>query len=628
MKNAASGWNNRNLINNIVQVNFIALFFVLFFALARVSELYGTVWSDSFTGLVDTGLVISTILLLVMIAGIVLLQIKGGFIKPDYRDVTVCALLITIHYLIRAGLVGTVQLDEGLTCYESLEKLLYNPDIIVTDFLEAGKIADRNAHGYCFFALIGEFLIPGRGIGFQWSQLFMGMAAAACIYMTFRRLFPKARLIILFFAALVVSLSPMALGMSTLCGLEYGMTMFFIYALYCCVNKKYILMVFWLIMLGTTKSSGMLVALCFVGTYLIGLLVTALRDKKRGTQEKPAEDDNSYDTDGDEYNVKTGIVAMAAIAAAMFFVYGVIRVCAVNGIAFSGYYIRIKLAQLYVLNFNWIWLIVVLMGIVMVYANMRVRRTHRMEFTPWLVMTGCYAVYVLYLLAYPKATLPRYNMLADTLLSMFSVIMLIKLFERRRVILSTLTVIGALMLGETMITIDPVSAKLFTNMETNRFPILYTAGFSKDEKALNGNLGDYGYYNYHYTFVNEAIDSILKEYASDTDIVVASSANEGETQFRQDNIKWDRKKGELVYHSGQADGCFVNVNRVAVDGVLKLEKLPERLVYIEIPWNRGDSKAAIERMSEFYQVDGPKVMYEGYQGTVLYYFFNLKDEYK
>lgn len=43
MKNAASGWNNRNLINNIVQVNFIALFFVLFFALARVSELYGTV---------------------------------------------------------------------------------------------------------------------------------------------------------------------------------------------------------------------------------------------------------------------------------------------------------------------------------------------------------------------------------------------------------------------------------------------------------------------------------------------------------------------------------------------------------------------------------------------------------
>ena len=210
--------------------------------------------------------------------------------------------------------------------------------------------------------------------------------------------------------------------------------------------------------------------------------MTALRDKKRGTQEKPAEDDNSYDTDGDEYNVKTGIVAMAAIAAAMFFVYGVIRVCAVNGIAFSGYYIRIKLAQLYVLNFNWIWLIVVLMGIVMVYANMRVRRTHRMEFTPWLVMTGCYAVYVLYLLAYPKATLPRYNMLADTLLSMFSVIMLIKLFERRRVILSTLTVIGALMLGETMITIDPVSAKLFTNMETNRFPILYTAGFSKDEK--------------------------------------------------------------------------------------------------------------------------------------------------
>lgn len=629
MKNVESNPKYTKISNQIVQAAVIVFFFLIFFAFARASQLYTSVWSNAFIRFVNTGLIVSAVLLGSMIIGIVLLQLNGGFIKPDYRDITVCTLLVVIHYLIRVQLVGTLQLDEGLTCYESLEKLLYNPDIILTDFWQAGMIADRKAYGYCFFALMGEFLVPGKGTGFQWSQLFMGMAAAACIYMTFRRLFPKARLVILFFAALVVSFSPMALGMSTLCGLEYGMTMFFIYALYCCVNRKYILMVFWLIMLGTTKSSGMLVALCFAGTYLAGILITTVRNKKQDASvQNHIEDEKSGDSEGDEYNVRTGIVAIAAIVAAMLFVYGVIRVCAANGIAFSGYYIRIKLAQLYVLNFNWIWLIVVIMGIVMVYANMRVRRTHRMEFTPWLIMTGCYAVYVIYLLAYPKATLPRYNMLADTLLSMFGVIMLIKLFERRRVILSTLTVIGALMLGETLITIDPVSAKLFTNMETNRFPILYTAGFSKDEKTLNGNLGDYGYYNYHYTFVNEAIDSILDEYASDVDIVVASSANEGETQFRQDNIKWDCVSNELVYHSGQSDTRFLNVRRIVVDGVLKLEKLPERLVYIEIPWNRGDSKAAIESASVFYEIDGPKLKYEGYQGTVLYYFFRLKDEYK
>ena len=184
------------------------------------------------------------------------------------------------------------------------------------------------------------------------------------------------------------------------------------------------------------------------------------------------------------------------------------------------------------------------------------------------------------------------------------------------------------MFGETFITIDPVSAGMFTNMETNRFPILYTAGFARDDESLNGNLGDYGYYNYHYTFVNEAIDSIFDEYAPEGDIIVASSANEGETQFRQDDIKWDMLAGTLVYHTGESDGRFVSVNRVAVDGILKLLQLPERLVYIEIPWNHGDSKTAIENISGYYHVDGPKVMYEGYQGTVLYYFFNLKDEYK
>ena len=611
------------------QCGVIAFLFGLFFLFARTSALYGEQWSKRFCGFVNTGLVISVVILLACIALFVFVSSKSSFIKPDYKDLTACGIMILVHYLIRVQIVGTLQLDEGLTCYESLEYLVHHPDMIIDNFIQAGKIADRNAHGYCMFALMGEFLIPGEGTGFQWSQLYMGAAAACCIYMTFRRLFPKARTIIVWFAALVVSLSPMALGMSTLCGLEYGMTMFFIYALYCCVSRKYILMVFWLLMLGTTKSSGMLVALCFAGAFLVGSFISGLRAKKnKSMMQGSAETETGYDNEGDEYDLKTGIIAIAAIAAALLFVYGVIRVCAVNGIAFSGYYIRIKLAQLFVLNFNWIWLIVVLVGIVMVYANMRVRRTHRMEFTPWLVMTGCYIVYVLYLLAYPKATLPRYNMLADTLLAMFGVIMLIKLFERRRVILTTLTVIGTLMFGETFITIDPVSAGMFTNMETNRFPILYTAGFARDDESLNGNLGDYGYYNYHYTFVNEAIDSIFDEYAPEGDIIVASSANEGETQFRQDDIKWDMLAGTLVYYTGESDGRFVSVNRVAVDGILKLLQLPERLVYIEIPWNHGDSKTAIENISGYYHVDGPKVMYEGYQGPVLYYFFNLKDEYK
>lgn len=607
----------------------VIFFFAMFFLLARVSGLYDTVWTGSFIKLVDGGLVLSLAALLLCAAFGIYAYAKSGAAKPDYRDATACGLMIILHYLIRVQLVGTLQLDEGLTCYESLEYLLYHPEIIINNFMEAGKIADRNAHGYCMLALMGEFLIPGRGTGFQWSQMYMGIAAACCIYMIFRRLFPKARLVIVWFAAAVVSFSPMALGMSTLCGLEYGMTMFFIYALYCCVSRRYILMVFWLIMLGTTKSSGMLVALCFAGTFLLGTFLTIIKGKKQTEViQNRLEASESVDTEGDEYNLRTGLIAIAAIVAVLLFMFGVIHVCAANGIAFSGYYIKVKLAQLYVLNFNWIWLIVVLVGIVMVYANLRVRKTHRMDFTSWLVMAGCYMVYVLYLLAYPKATLPRYNMLADTILAMFGVIMLIKLFERRRVILSTLAVIGALMLTETFITIDPVSADLFTNMQTNRFPILYTAGFSKDNRTLNGNLGDYGYYNYHYTFVNEAIDSILAEYDEDEGIIVASSANEGETQFRQDNIKWDSAASELVYHSGDTDEEFLNVNRIAVDGILKLLELPERLVYIEIPWNRGDSRAAIENLSAFYEVDGPKVIYEGYQGTVLYYFFSLKPEYR
>lgn len=611
----------------VSQIAAIAIFFILFFLFARISTLYGSVWQTGFKSMVNIGLIVSAVIFGACAGVIVYAARRGEAALPDYRDAAACGLLIIIHYIIRIQIVGTLQLDEGLTCYESLEHLVYHPDMILSNFIEAGKIADRSAYGYCMFALMGEFLVPGKGTGFQWSQLYMGIAAACCIYMTFRRLFPKARQVIVWFAALVVSISPMTLGMSTLCGLEYGMTMFFIYAFYCCVSKRYILMAFWLIMLGTTKSSGMLAALMFAGAFLVGIFTTGIRNKKKtdvaDTSAKGNTFQESDDADGDEYDVKTGIIAIGAILAVGLFVYGVIRVCAMNGIAFSGYYIRIKLAQLYVLNFNWIWLIIAITGIVMVSANMRVRKTHKMEFTPWLVLVGCYMVYVLYLLAYPKATLPRYNMLADTMLAMIGVIMLIKLFERRRVILSTLAVLGGLMFAETFITVDPVSAALFTNMQTNRFPILYTAGFSSEQNEMNGNPGDYAYYNYHYTFVNNAIDSILEEYDADFDIIVASSANEGETQFRQDNIRWDPDVKELVYYSEDSTSDCYSVNRVAVDGILKLAVFPEKLVYIEIPWNHGDSKNAIEMLGGYYNVDGPKVMYEGWQGTVLYYFFTL-----
>ena len=78
----------------------------------------------------------------------------------------------------------------------------------------------------------------------------------------------------------------------------------------------------------------------------------------------------------------------------------------------------------------------------------------------------------------------------------------------------------------------------------------------------------------------------------------------------------------MYYSEDSMSDCY-SVNRVAVDGILKLAVFPERLVYIEIPWNHGDSKNAIEMLGGYYNVDGPKVMYEGWQGTVLYYFFTL-----
>lgn len=146
----------------VSQIAAIAIFFILFFLFARISTLYGSVWQTGFKSMVNIGLIVSAVIFGACAGVVAYAARRGEAAMPDYRDAAACGLLIIIHYIIRVQIVGTLQLDEGLTCYESLEHLVYHPDMILSNFIEAGKIADRSAYGYCMFALMGEFLVPGK----------------------------------------------------------------------------------------------------------------------------------------------------------------------------------------------------------------------------------------------------------------------------------------------------------------------------------------------------------------------------------------------------------------------------------------------------------------------------------
>ncbi|MGN1188531.1 MAG: hypothetical protein ACI4R6_08545, partial [Lachnospiraceae bacterium] len=322
------------------QCMIISSFFAVFFLTAVSSSLF-TGWDKGFKNVAVWGAVISGIVLLVFFFGWLFLFIRQGYYKREF-DIAGMGIILVISYIIRVGMTGTIQMDEGLNCYNDLKELLYHPELMLTDFVESGKLAGRAAYGYNFFALMGEFMLPGTGEGFQWVQLYMGVAAACSIYGIFKKLFPSVKKIILIPAAFVVSVQPMFLGLSTMCGLEYGIVVFFLYALYCCLNKRYILMAFWLIMLACTKGTGAIISLCFISSFLFANLIMFVA----GNAHK---DDEKISGSLNKKTIVSGIITLTAIVA---LVYTVWKICVINGIGLNFEHIRHKLAQLYVLNFG------------------------------------------------------------------------------------------------------------------------------------------------------------------------------------------------------------------------------------------------------------------------------------
>lgn len=606
-QNSNGASEKKNIINNAVsQLMLIVLLFELFFVVAKGSSLYYT-WEQRIQELVSTGCVVFGILFLALFVTALVPAIKNKRWKNSSCDIIGLGLMIIIHYLVRAGMVETIQLDEGLTYYKELRALSYNPELLLEDFINAGKLVDRTAYGYLLFALTGEFLMPGTGYGFQWIQMFMGIAAACCLYELFKKIFPEVKRSVAWLAAFVVSVQPMFLGLSTTCGLEYSLVIFFIYALYACVNKRYILMVFWLIMLGTTKSIGLIMALTFVCSYMLAMLVSRTDIK----QKKPSG--------------STGIYIGVAMAVLAVLIYVIVRICIINDIYLNFEYIKLKTAHLYMLNMAWVWVIIIGFGLGMVLFNVRVRRTHTIQFVPLFILITCYLVYVAYLMAFDKAILPKNDMLADVILAMFAVFLLIKMFERYNVIMYTLGIIGLIMYMQAFVNIDPVSAKFFTTIETNSFPMMYTASFKSEKDIQQDNATDYGYYNYQYTFVDKAIDDALWHFDWYGTAKIVSAYEGCETQLFYDDLRWDLVEAKRAYPVGlRDDERYQYIGRSNVETLLMGSSLPERLLFIDSPWCSGDTEADLEILSQYYEIDGPRLSKQGFAGSIIYYFLELK----
>lgn len=613
------------LFSNIEKISFqlfvIAAFAAVFFFSARHCHFYWDFWKDTEVAFTNKGLKIS--IPVFIITG--LIWIISFAASRAYKRIELWyiypVILFVIHMILGYFMIGTYQLDDGLLYYNDLKIIMQYPTIVK---FQGIKLCGHWAHGYILATLIGQFLFDDFDFGFQISHVVMISLASVAIFGIMKRMLPKTKNWIIFIASLAVSVQPMFLGLSTLCNLEFGITVFFLYAMFFYVRKDYILMAFSLFLLGTTKETGTMMALALFGIAVMATIIKKVNSigiKVLWSKRKPW------------HFVAAGIiVAMLialAIAALNLKAWGgrpIKELLTFNGegrmtFTFATDHFFVKIRQMYILNFAWLWTLIIIGCTIMYATSKKIRDNKIMDGGIFGVLVANYAVYAIFLLFYGESFQPRYNMLDDMLLLMFAMTLAIRTFNKTAMLVPVISVSALLAFIESFVTVDPFTRMAFTTSHTNRVPMVWALKTKSELPEMLDNLGDFGYYNYQYTFIDKAIDKILEKENWNSDYKFVSSFESCEEQFYYDNLYWNPSKKRRTYT--RTDECsYVGIMRYT--GMVRDGYFPNKCFLFESPWCLNHTEEALKVLSEYYNISEEKEMVINISGSVKYYILEKK----
>lgn len=620
--------NYDRVFHGLKQLDLIMALFVWLFQIAPFSAYYSG-WDDEVKLFVRNCNVVNMIVFAVLIALTIFCVIKRGGIKKPDTSILFPVGLFAVHILIRVNMLGSYQVSDAREYFTRLDAVASYPNGMLFDTLKSGFICGHLAHGYIFMNMLGQLLNVENGMGFQYSNMVMGAVAAVCFFYIFKRIFPKIQSLVCALAALIVSVQPMFLGLSTSAQMEYTIAVLFIYVICSYVTKHYILMAFWLVMLGTCKETGTMMAFSILGFAVLYAVIAYVKEK--GGIKKAC---NSLTWWQVIMLMVFVAVCMAVFVKVLYLpVWGGVRIIDVLKIGGSGRmnfqfdktHFIMKVRQLYVLNFSWLWAILLLSGLIVNYAVPVVRKRKEIDGRILSFIIIQYVIYTGFLLFFLEAKQPRYNILSDVLFLFLAMTVLIRIFDKLALFISVSVVVGVLAITETFLTIDPVSLSVFTRINTGALPMVWTAAARTEMEYVDINVSDFGYYNYQYTFADRAVDRMLDTVNYQGWFRIVSSFEDGiEDQFVSPNLIWDSELRKRTYRKADEEGRYHSVQRISYFEELEAWDHDHRCIFVEIPWCRNNSETAIEMLSELYSFEGPYKVSEGLAGSITYYIMYLK----
>lgn len=352
-----------------------------------------------------------------------------------------------------------------------------------------------------FGAVLGHNLAYGMAAGNMVLYLFSICAA----YGILKTILPKLSEAQYILGTAVYAFSPFVLGMVNYYGVDFHSMCIYTIVMYCTVKQKWMLQVISGMFFSFTKEPAFLVYGMLCAGVVLGEILFSKQDSLWERIKRQFVRVRNY-----------GMLMVAAIWGLTVMRLGIWGAGGdYGGFALDGTYILDKLKVLLVMNFNWLFVIIILCGVVAWCFSKKTNGSPKAWMIPLLSSGGAYIVLGC---LFKTVNHPRYAAVMPVvlyLLAMNALIFLLRHVWKGRLLYGVLPVLSSLMLVSSFWTIDPVSKSVFQTIPMGSGEMI-TTGLP---------LGDAAIYNKQMLWLEHALNDAIKDGVETEDKIIFPMVN-------------------------------------------------------------------------------------------------------
>lgn len=407
----------------------------------------------------------------------------------------------------------------------------------IFDYCLAGHISV----GYGLFALLGELISPFTSSGVHLINILLAQFSIFAFLKILEYIFPDYSSIILGMACAIYAFSPYVLGMAGIINIDNPGIYIFIIMVYCYIKKYRIGELFWAWVFVCTKEPHIL----YYAFYIMGIVLQNILMLNRGGRIERSFHRLSKRFITYQFYRCVPLVFWFAYYIAPgrnSWVAGLEGLFNNNGLHTIGFNLEntiVKLKEMMILNFNWIFVLVIIAEVIIqIKCRKKLDETFLSVLFPILLCLIGILFFNIFYIDYPH---PRYFALGAELVVILGIIILLSIRKMTKKINFLLPIIVFLVIVQSYITIDPFTKLCFKSINhTDSNVGLVTA-------SRTTILDDSSIYNREYSYYSRALAEVLRqvEYNNDSVLVFPEYDNIPRAYGYSERFLWNVVKEEI-----------------------------------------------------------------------------------